>query len=242
MASEGEEKTPEGASPESPRSSSRPGHLSKLIQESRRSLVSSVHVSHEMQMMESIHEDEEMAQERERRQHDLQRRFTVLETRDTSKLVEVRLQNLSYHVPIRMGAPQVKTVMNQSVCYGVYEFFHRMSQYCKNRSNRRAQRAADGSGRHSIRSSLWLPRTASDVLNPFKHKPILSDINLVLKPGCTYLVLGPPGCGKTSLLKAIAGRLPSKAVTNKSGDPPKNRAYFTGRVEYNGVSKDVSFS
>jgi ABC-type multidrug transport system ATPase subunit len=68
----------------------------------------------------------------------------------------------------------------------------------------------------------------------------LSDINLVLKPGTTYLVLGPPGCGKTSLLKAIAGRLPNKSPKKKGADPPKDKAYQTGRVEYNGVSVEVS--
>ena len=89
-----------------------------------------------------------------------------------------------------------------------------------------------------MRSSMWLPRTASDIINPFASKPILDDINLVLKPGTTYLVLGPPGCGKTSLLKAIAGRLPNHAPNKKNADPPKDRAYQTGRVEYNGVATE----
>jgi ABC-type multidrug transport system ATPase subunit len=38
-------------------------------------------------------------------------------------------------------------------------------------------------------------------------KTILDDISLVLKPGKMYLVLGPPGSGKSSLLKAVSGRL-----------------------------------
>lgn len=80
---EGEEKTPE------PAISSRPGHLSKLIQESRHSLVSNARASHELTMMDSVPETEESPEERERMQQSLRRRFTVLETRDTSRLVEV---------------------------------------------------------------------------------------------------------------------------------------------------------
>lgn len=172
-----------------------------------------------------------------------------------------------------MGAPQVKTVMNQSVCYGAYEFFHRMSQCCKYWSDRRAQRREGASSppRASMRSP-WLPRTASDVINPFKSTAILHDVNLVLKPGSTYLVLGPPGCGKvsygfykycyllycrsvgdshanvfssrcdkTSLLKAISGRLPNAKWSNADDEPPKNKAYLSGRVEYNGVCVTVSY-
>ena len=40
------------------------------------------------------------------------------------------------------------------------------------------------------------------------RKEILKNINLVIEPGLNYLVLGPPGSGKSVLLKAIAGLLP----------------------------------
>ena len=66
-----------------------------------------------------------------------------------------------------------------------------------------------------------------DIFGHYEQKYILKDINLVLKPGRTYLVMGPPGCGKTSLLKSIAGRL--KKVPSL-GD---------GKIEYNGVSMEV---
>jgi ABC-type multidrug transport system ATPase subunit len=36
---------------------------------------------------------------------------------------------------------------------------------------------------------------------------ILNHVSTVLKPGRTTLVLGPPGAGKSSLLKAMAGKL-----------------------------------
>ena len=66
-------------------------------------------------------------------------------------------------------------------------------------------------------------RKVKDVLGHYEKKWILQDINLVLKPGKTYLVMGPPSCGKTSLLKAVAGLL----KTEGEG----------GKIEYNGVSK-----
>jgi ABC-type multidrug transport system ATPase subunit len=68
-----------------------------------------------------------------------------------------------------------------------------------------------------------------DIFGHYEKKWILKDINLVLKPGKTYLVVGPPGCGKTSLLKAISGRLRSKA------------SHCDGRIEYNGVSMEVRY-
>jgi ABC-type multidrug transport system fused ATPase/permease subunit len=78
--------------------------------------------------------------------------------------------------------------------------------------------------------SKWIQRRRSGIT---KHKEvvdkvILNDINLVLKPSKMYLVLGPPGSGKTSLLRAIAGLL-SKA----------NGETTEGSVTYNGMSLDV---
>jgi len=36
---------------------------------------------------------------------------------------------------------------------------------------------------------------------------VLDNINTVFKPGKTYLILGPPKSGKSTLLKAVAGKL-----------------------------------
>ncbi|EGE27104.1 ATP-binding cassette domain-containing protein [Moraxella catarrhalis] len=39
----------------------------------------------------------------------------------------------------------------------------------------------------------------------FDHKPILTDISLHLKSGQIACLLGASGCGKTTLLRCIAG-------------------------------------
>lgn len=62
-------------------------------------------------------------------------------------------------------------------------------------------------------------------------KIVLQNLNLNFEPGKMYLVLGPPLSGKTSLLKAIAGRLPTG-----------NGETVTGSVKYNGMVMDVSQS
>ena len=208
----------------------RQSRLTTLIAQSRQSIANmqlSDQVLQELEHLDEVDEEDELAENRESMQESLRRRFTVFEQQGTGRLVEVRLHDLSYFVPVRMGAPSVKTVMNQSVCYAAFEFFLRLKQYCKEGRNQVV-------GEAPRRASMWLPRTKSDILKPFDSKPILQDINLVLKPGRTYLILGPPSCGKTSLLKAIAGRLPNHMPS--SGDPPKSKPYQTGRVEFNGVS------
>ncbi|KAK3025042.1 hypothetical protein RJ639_043320 [Escallonia herrerae] len=50
---------------------------------------------------------------------------------------------------------------------------------------------------------------------------IISDVSGIIKPGRLTLLLGPPGCGKTSLMKALSGNL-DKALK------------MTGEVSYNG--------
>jgi len=47
--------------------------------------------------------------------------------------------------------------------------------------------------------------TITDVTYSFKAKPVLSDINLSLKPGFNVL-LGPNGAGKSTLLSLLTGQ------------------------------------
>ncbi|OQS07928.1 ATP-binding Cassette (ABC) Superfamily [Thraustotheca clavata] len=55
------------------------------------------------------------------------------------------------------------------------------------------------------------------------NKHILHNINAIFKPGTMTLVLGPPGCGKTTLLKLIAGLI-----------KPKSHEILNGSITYNG--------
>ena len=77
----------------------------------------------------------------------------------------------------------------------------------------------------------WITRMAQGQKKPAKvEKIVLQNITLTLQPGRMYLLLGPPGSGKTSLLKAIAGRLSLE-----------NGEFITGSVEYNGLSMEVRY-
>ncbi len=44
---------------------------------------------------------------------------------------------------------------------------------------------------------------------------ILKDCKGALRPGTMTLLLAPPGHGKTTLLKAMAGRLPTEGLTGR---------------------------
>ncbi|KAL8527700.1 hypothetical protein ACS0TY_005517 [Phlomoides rotata] len=44
---------------------------------------------------------------------------------------------------------------------------------------------------------------------------ILNDVNGIIKPGRLTLLLGPPGCGKTTLLKALSGNLDKSLLQAK---------------------------
>lgn len=56
---------------------------------------------------------------------------------------------------------------------------------------------------------------------------------------CCVLLLSSGG-GKTTLLKAIAGHL--SYALDLQGKPMKQKPHISGRIEYNGVTKEVGSS
>jgi ABC-type multidrug transport system ATPase subunit/ABC-type multidrug transport system permease subunit len=199
------------------RSDGRSNHLASLIKQSRMSMAD-IAVPDEVLDADMDESDEDSIRRGSVR--DFTRRMTMYQDQQkTERLVEVRLHNVSYNVPVKMDAPSVKTVANQSLCYGVYEFFRRVMQYW-----RRPMDSLHG---------RWLPTTIKDIVRPYQTKPILHNISLVLKPGRAYLILGPPGCGKTTFLKVIAGLVPNSGAAGH-----QSRPYLSGRVEFNGVAPE----
>jgi ABC transporter len=107
--------------------------------------------------------------------------------------LEVRLKNFTYTVPVDDRNSKIMTVYNASCLYPIAKTLKRLA--------------------------MGVPR----MVPAAKTKVILSKINLVLKPGRQYLVLGPPASGKSTLLQAIAGQL-----------QPNKFEKVEGTISYNG--------
>lgn len=61
-----------------------------------------------------------------------------------------------------------------------------------------------------------------DKLNAgYKNKNIIKDLSVELEAGCVAALLGLNGCGKTTLLKAICGLIPSKGICLVNGEDPR---------------------
>ena len=54
---------------------------------------------------------------------------------------------------------------------------------------------------------------------------ILKDCKGALLPGTMTLLVAPPGHGKTSFLKALAGRLPAGSLSGRCGPRPRQRGF-----------------
>lgn len=197
-----------------------------------------------------------MQQRRVRAQHHrLYQRVSALAPQDPTNLVQVALKDVSYLVPYQLDKHTKTTVVNQSICYFTYEFFRRLASLFTTSSkddsddiNNRNDVAVPSTLSTGSNSSLkgkakprkYQVRDVASLFVPFEHKPVLHHINLIFKPGKTYVVLGPPGCGKTSLLKAIAGRLPhAQTMHNTVPQPVRGQPHVSGKIEYNGVATQV---
>jgi ABC-type uncharacterized transport system YnjBCD ATPase subunit len=68
--------------------------------------------------------------------------------------------------------------------------------------------------REALRRMLLPPHVRAAALRPF---PMLRDASGVLCPGRLTLLLGSPGCGKSSLLRVLAGSLAKRAGLRVEG-------------------------
>lgn len=115
--------------------------------------------------------------------------------------IEIRISNFTFSVPYTEASTKIKTVYNSSFVYHVVKLFKRFR---------------DGSFHAPEKEEV-------------RHKKVVLDnISLRFKPSNMYLVLGPPGSGKSSLLRTIAGRIRASSKNDN----------VTGEVTFNGKSFD----
>jgi ABC-type multidrug transport system fused ATPase/permease subunit len=112
--------------------------------------------------------------------------------------LEVRMKNFTYIVSMKQKSSKIMTVYNASCVYPIAQHLKRFLL-----SESKEAKEAD-------------------------MKPVLQNIDLVLKAGKQYLVLGPPGSGKSTLLQAIAGLVHQKKDSKSEGT-----------ISYNGRTLEV---
>jgi ABC-type multidrug transport system fused ATPase/permease subunit len=115
--------------------------------------------------------------------------------------IETRIESFSYVVPVDDGAVKIRTVYNSSALYHVVRLVKRLwaGEPVFHRS----------SGAAAATNAKW--------------KAVLDRIDLIIEPGKAYLLLGSPGSGRSTLLKAIAGLL-----------RPGRKDRIEGSISYNG--------
>ena len=64
----------------------------------------------------------------------------------------------------------------------------------------------------------------------YKNKDVLTDINLQIEKGKVYSIIGPNGCGKTTLIRTI----------NRSIKPKKGKIFLNGENIFKMKNKDVA--
>ena len=119
---------------------------------------------------------------------------TLSRSSDRHVGIEIRMKGLGFSVICSTNdrhRNKVKTVYNQSFPYKLLRFVQRTWR------------------------TIFIEKKG-DEQSQLEERFILNDINLHLKPGKSYLILGPPASGKTSLLKAIASLLDGQTVHSKN--------------------------
>jgi ABC-type multidrug transport system ATPase subunit len=123
-----------------------------------------------------------------------------------------------HHHGHRRSNNRIKTVYNTSCLYPIIKRLKHSFTGELRHDN------AHGPSLSSSRRRHLGPSPSSTAVVTTNTKYLLQDINLCLTPGTQYLVLGAPGSGKTSLLKAIAGLLlPTTTATTTTEEEAATR-------------------
>jgi macrolide transport system ATP-binding/permease protein len=69
-------------------------------------------------------------------------------------------------------------------------------------------------------ASIVVPVVVSGLSVRFDTRPVLQDLDLVAAPGRRIGLVGENGSGKSTLLRAVAGRLPARAVVSGGVEAP----------------------
>ncbi|KAJ0043839.1 hypothetical protein Pint_17176 [Pistacia integerrima] len=76
------------------------------------------------------------------------------------------------------------------------------------------RRGATALGDRPFCNTKWAMRTINGSKSQANKIKILQDVSGIIRPSRLTLLLGPPGCGKTTLLQALSGKLdPSLKVS-----------------------------